>query len=120
MLRFVIGLTLLVLFSATLLLLAPARSEPLDANRSGIDLIEAVEQLLHPRQPTAEEIERRHQEDENRWRLQENALELERILTEKEASLANVGPTFRISAFYGWRVRPYLKACLIGETGKTY
>lgn len=123
-LRFVNGLILLLL-AATLPLRAPARGEPFHDNRSGGDLIEAVEQLLHPRQPTAEEIERRRQEDENRWRLQENALELERMLAEKEASLANAGPTFRISEVTGYlspmRLGSYLrKACLIDETGKAY
>jgi hypothetical protein len=119
-LRLVIGMTLL-LFAATLPLRAPARSEPLDDNRSGGDLIEQVEQLFHPRQPTAQEIERRRQEDENGLRLQENALELERMLDEKEASLANVGPTFRISEVTGGLSGVYLrKACLIGETGKAY
>src|SRR5258708_3358878 len=99
MVRFVIGLTLLLL-AAALPLRAPARSEPL-VDDGGSLLERQLEQLLHHRQPTEEEQERLRQDEENRKRLQENALELERMLAERRASLAEIGPTFGITSVDG-------------------
>jgi hypothetical protein len=121
MLRFLIGFTLLLL-AVTLPLYALARGEPLSAS-SPPDLWPQLDQLLHPREPTDEEKQHRHQEEEDRKRLQQNALSLERMLAEKRASLANVGPTFEFSMVDGWLspMGPYLRAaCLIGATGKIY
>jgi hypothetical protein len=118
MLRFLVGLALLLL-AATLPLRALASGEPVVDD--GGSLLEQLEELSRPRQPTAEEIERRRQEEENTRRLQENALELYRMLTEKEASLAEIGPTFAITWVDGWQsdLGPYLRAaCLVGATGK--
>jgi hypothetical protein len=121
MVRFVIGLTLLLL-AAALPLRAPARSEPL-VDDGGSLLERQLEQLLHHRQPTEEEQERLRQDEENRKRLQENALELERMLAERRASLAEIGPTFAITSVDGWLsdLGPHLRAaCLVGAAGKLY
>jgi len=123
MLRFLIGLTLLLL-AATMPVRAFAGGEPVvDEGGNLPDLKQQIEEPLHPRQPTAEEIERRRQEEESRRALQQNALELERMLAEQRASLAEMGPTFAITWVDGWQsnLGPYLRAaCLVGATHKLY
>ena len=120
--RFVIGLTLLLL-AATMPVRAFAGGEPVVDGGSLPDLRLQLEELLHPRQPTAEEIERRRQEEESRRALQQNAVELERMLDEQRASLMEMGPTFALTWFDGYQsdLGPHLRgACLVGATGKLY
>jgi hypothetical protein len=123
MLRFLIGLTLLLLV-ATMPLRVLAGDEPVvDEGGNRPDLKQQLQELLHPRQPTADEIERRRQEEESRRALQQNALELERMLAEQRASLAEMGPTFAVTWVDGWQsnLGPYLRAaCLVGATDKLY
>jgi hypothetical protein len=116
MLRFIIGLILLLL-TVAFPVGALADSEPLDnADRN---LTEGFEQLLHPRHPSEEENERLRLEEEYRQHEEQKALELKRMLVEQRAFLAHVGPTFEVSSFGGGRLH-LLAACLIGESGKKY
>jgi hypothetical protein len=120
--RFLVGLTLLLL-AATMPVRASAGGEPVVDGGNLLDLKLQLEELLHPRQPTAEEIERRRQEEESRRALRQNALELERMLAEKRTSLAEMGPTFALTWFDGYQsdLGPHLRAaCLVGATGKLY
>src|SRR5215470_4640142 len=115
MLRFLIGSTLLLLAAAMTL-----RAEPVVHDGGNLpDLKPLLEELLRPQQPTAEKAERRRLEDENRRRLQRNALELEHMLTEQNTSLAKVGPTFAITWVNGWQ-SDLRAACLVGATGTSY
>jgi hypothetical protein len=132
MLRFLIGLTLLLL-AAAMPLRALAGAEPVVEDGGNLpDLRPLLEELLrgrplpfeqqqlHPRQPAAEETERRRQEEESGRRLLQNVMERDRVY-EKIQSLAELGPTFVFEAVDGshplQRVRA---ACLVGETGKIY
>jgi len=107
-LRFLIVSTVLPLV-VILPLRAPAGSEHL------VDDAGSLLELLQPRQPAEHEQERLRQEEENRKRLQENALELEHMLAEKRASLAEIGPTFAITSVDGWQspLGPHLRAACL-------
>lgn len=116
MLRFLIGLTLLLL-AAAMPLRALADGEPPAADNGLPDLRQQLEELLHRWHPT--ETERGHWEEE-RKRLLRMVMERDRIY-EKMQSLAEVGPTFVFEAVDG--LHPLQRvgaACLVGETGKIY
>jgi hypothetical protein len=123
MLRLLVGLTLLLL-AATMSLRALAGGEPvIDEGGKLPDLKQQLDELLHPRQPTAEEIDRHRQEEESRKAVQQNSLKIERMLEGQRGSLAEIGPTFAITWVDGWQsgLGPYLRAaCLIGATDKLY
>jgi len=115
MLRVLVGLPVLVLAAILALRALGDSGSFVDDERS------LLEQLLQPQEPAASGNERLRLEDESRQRLEQNTLNIERMLVEKRASLAEVGPTFEISAFGGGLTGSHLSmACLIGETGKVY
>jgi hypothetical protein len=116
MLRFLIGLTLLVT-AITLPLHGPASGE----QELTPELYLKLQELLQRRHLT--EVEReaeRKRLEEGRKRLEQHDME-SRHAYEKMQSLAEVGPTFLFWAFDGLHpLHDLMAACLVGDTGKIY
>jgi hypothetical protein len=118
MLRFLIGLTLLV-FAITLPLHGPARVYEDTPPELYLNLLERLHPLTEAeRYQVRKRLEERLEEARTR-RLQDD-MERDRVYG-KMRSLAEVGPTFVFDAVDGLLLVGRVKAaCLVGETGKIY